>query len=667
MRSRRRWILPLPLCALLVAATLATAGPHATNLTLTGRVLDGATERPLSAAQVYVHGTRLGALTDVDGRYTIVAARTQLPSAELDIRAVLIGYGEERATVRVTAGLNAHTLTTDFRLRQVALRLDEVVVSGTARATRRRVIGNAVATLDAGARVEPAPTSRAHRPAEPDARRPHEEPRLSGDRRGGNREQYDYIEDNDFRSVADEALSTFSIDVDRASYSNVRRFLLREQRLPPIDAVQIEEMVNYFSYDYEMPGDSGPVAVTTELGIAPWAPEHRLLRVGLASRPMVSEELPPSNLVFLLDVSGSMRSPDKLPLVKESLRLLVDQLRPADRVAIAVYAGAAGLALESTPGSRKDEILDAIERLEAGGSTAGGEGLRLAYHVAQRHFRRGGNNRVILATDGDFNVGESSDAAMVRLVEERRGQGTFLTILGFGTGNLQSAKMQSLAQHGNGNYAYIDDLAEARKVLVHEMGGTLVTVAQDVKLQIEFNPAHVSAYRLIGYANRLLATEDFNDDAKDAGDLGAGHRVTALYEIVPVGVDHEAAARGVDALRYQNREPEVRRARTDELAFVRIRYKRPRGTESRLVERPVRSRTARRPSVDFSFASAVAGFGMILRDSQHRGSITTDQVLELAERGLGEDLDGYRGGFIELVRAYRKITGDAVVVRDDVR
>jgi Ca-activated chloride channel family protein len=397
------------------------------------------------------------------------------------------------------------------------------------------------------------------------------------------------------------------------------------------------------------------VAITTELGVAPWDASRRLLRIGLASRPIVTEDLPPSNLVFLLDVSGSMQSADKLPLVKESLRLLVEQLRAEDRVSIVVYAGAAGLVLESTPGSRKDRILDAIERLEAGGSTAGGAGLRLAYSVAGDAFLPEGNNRVILATDGDFNVGESSDAAMIRLIEERRGEGTFLTVLGFGTGNLQSAKMQSIAQHGNGNYAYIDGIAEARKVFVGEMGGTLVTVAQDVKVQVEFNPAHVREYRLVGYENRLLAAEDFNNDLKDAGDMGAGHRVTALYEIVPA--DGGAGPGGVDPLRYQNSRTATNRGgRGDELAFVRVRYKQPRGTESRLLERPVGLEIAA-PSDDYQFASAVAGFGMLLRHSEHRGAIDVRRVLALAEDGLGADLDGYRGEFMELVRAYDRLPG----------
>jgi Ca-activated chloride channel family protein len=471
-----------------------------------------------------------------------------------------------------------------------------------------------------------------------------------------NREQYAHIDENRFRATDDHPLSTFSIDVDRASYSNVRRFLLRERRLPPVDAVQIEEMINYFSYSYARPRGDAPIAITTEVGAAPWAPSHRLLRIGLASRPIDTEEMPPANLVFLLDVSGSMNSPDKLPLVQSSMRLVVDQLRPEDRVAIVVYAGAAGLVLEPTSGAHKDRILEAINRLQAGGSTAGGAGLRLAYDVAQRNFRRHGNNRVILATDGDFNVGESSDGAMIRLIEEKRSQGTFLTVLGFGTGNLQSEKMQSLAQHGNGNYGYIDGLMEARKILVAEMGSTLLTVAKDVKIQIEFNPEQVRAYRLLGYENRLLANEDFNDDAKDAGDLGAGHTVTALYEIVPVGVDSEIGAPGVDPLRYQTPPRVTRRGGTDELAFVKVRYKRPQGSTSRLIEQPVRD-SGERVSEDFTFAAAVAGFGMLLRESEYKGSITMDQVLSMAADCLGEDPGGYRHGFVEMVRAYGDLTG----------
>jgi Ca-activated chloride channel family protein len=350
-----------------------------------------------------------------------------------------------------------------------------------------------------------------------------------------------------------------------------------------------------------------------------------------------------------------MHSPDKLPLVKRSLQLLVDQMREEDRVALVVYAGAAGLVLEPTSGADKDLILEAIGRLEAGGSTAGGAGLRLAYDVAKRHFVKGGNNRVILATDGDFNVGESSDAAMTRLVEERREDGTFLTILGFGTGNLQNTKMQEMAQNGNGNYAYIDGLDEARKVLVGEMGGTLLTVAKDVKIQVEFNPERVRSYRLIGYENRLLAAEDFNDDRKDAGELGAGHTVTALYEIVPVGSGSEVDTPPVDPLRYRTPGEAVEGRGGSELAFVKVRYKDPDGAESRLIEHPVEVYDARRASVDFRFATAVAGFAMLLRDSEYRGDMTVEEVFRLAESGLGSDADGYRHGFLELVEAYRSL------------
>ncbi|CAA9317427.1 MAG: Putative von Willebrand factor, vWF type A domain protein STM2315, partial [uncultured Gemmatimonadaceae bacterium] len=347
-----------------------------------------------------------------------------------------------------------------------------------------------------------------------------------------NTEAYARIYENPFASPRVAPLSTFSIDVDHAAYANVRRFIA-EGRRPPADAVRVEELLNYFTYDNPAPAGDAPFSVTSEVGRAPWSPGHQLVRIALQARRIPTEALPPSNLVFLIDVSGSMAPPDKLPLVKQAFRLLVNELRPQDRVAIVVYAGAAGLVLPSTPGSEKARILAALDRLEAGGSTAGGAGLRLAYDVARAHQRRGVNSRVVLATDGDFNVGESSDAAMVRLVEQRRDEGTALTVLGVGTGNLKDAKMEQLADKGNGNYAYLDNLLEAQKALVQEMGGTLVTVAKDVKLQVEFNPRRVAGYRLIGYENRALRDEDFNDDAKDAGELGAGHAVTALYELIP--------------------------------------------------------------------------------------------------------------------------------------
>jgi Ca-activated chloride channel family protein len=389
-----------------------------------------------------------------------------------------------------------------------------------------------------------------------------------------NTESYAHIVENGFLGVETNPLSTFSIDVDRASYANVRRFINDGQR-PPIDAVRIEELVNYFHYDLPDPTSEHPFSISTEVTRAPWNTDHRLVRIGLQGQRVDLDDQPPSNLVFLLDVSGSMNTPNKLPLLKDALGLLVNSLREEDRVAIVVYAGAAGLVLESTSGDQKEVILDAIERLSAGGSTAGGAGIRLAYDVARHNHIRGGNNRVILATDGDFNVGASSDGEMTRLIEEKREQGTFLTVLGFGTGNIQDSKMEALADHGNGNFAYIDNIGEARKVLVEEMGGTLFTIAKDVKIQVEFNPARVQAYRLIGYENRLLAAEDFNDDTKDAGELGAGHTVTALYEVIPVGVETDYTIGGVDSLRYQT--PVAQQLPdTGELLFVKLRYRRGR-------------------------------------------------------------------------------------------
>jgi Ca-activated chloride channel family protein len=473
-----------------------------------------------------------------------------------------------------------------------------------------------------------------------------------------NTEEYDLIRENPFLAASRDPLSTFAIDVDPASYSNVRRFV-RDGQAPPRDAVRIEELVNYFSYDYPDPRGRHPFAVVTEVGAAPWNPRHQLVHVGIQGRRMPAAQLPPSNLVFLVDVSGSMNSPDKLPLVQASLRLLVEELDARDRVAMVVYAGAAGVVLDATPGDRREVILDAIERLRAGGSTAGAEGIRLAYEVARRGFIRGGNNRVILATDGDFNVGVSSQAELVQLIEQKRDEGTFLTVLGFGTGNLADARMEQIADHGNGNYAYIDGLLEARKVLVQEMGGTLFTIARDVKLQVEFNPRHVYAYRLIGYENRLLAAEDFANDRKDAGELGAGHSVTALYEVVPVGAESSVTVGEVADLRYQRPSSEPVAAFGGEMMNVNIRYKRPDADESVLLSHAVRApgRMPRRTSDDFRFAAAVAEFGMVLRASEHRGRSSLDDVLSLAQGALGDDPHGHRRAFIGLVEDYRRLPG----------
>ena len=436
-----------------------------------------------------------------------------------------------------------------------------------------------------------------------------------------NTEEYGRFEENPFLRPSDDPLSTFSIDVDRASYSNVRRFLSSGQR-PPRQAVRIEEMVNYFTYDYPEPS-SDPFSITTELAACPWNGKHQLLLIGLQGKRIRTEDLPPSNLVFLIDTSGSMQSSDKLPLVKAGLRLLVDQLRPADRVAIVTYAGSAGLVLPSTPGSAKGQIMSAIEQLEAGGSTAGAEGIVLAYDVARENLLTRGNNRVILTTDGDFNVGVTSDGELESLIEEKRRSGIFLTVLGFGTGNIKDSKMELLADKGNGNYAYIDSLMEARKTLVHEMGATLFTIAKDVKIQVELNPARVGAYRLIGYENRLLRSQDFNDDRKDAGELGAGHSVTALYEIIPPGV--EVPAGTVDALKYQTA---TTRGGGSELATVKLGYKDPEGDTSRLLTRVIQGSPSPVLSENLRLASAVAELGLLLRDSPHKGNASYAEVEE---------------------------------------
>jgi Ca-activated chloride channel family protein len=459
-------------------------------------------------------------------------------------------------------------------------------------------------------------------------------------------EAYDPIRDNPFLAAARNPLSTFSIDVDTASYANVRRFLAQGQ-LPPHDAVRTEELLNYFRYDYPEPRGETPFSVTTEVAACPWKPQHRLVLVGLRGRSIADAAVPPRRLTFLLDVSGSMDTPAKLPLLKEAMALLVESLREPDRVAIVVYAGSSGLVLPPTSGDRKAQIRDALASLEAGGSTAGGAGIQLAYRVAAEMFLPGGVNRVVLATDGDFNVGITSLGELSRLIEEKRRGGVFLSVLGFGEGNLKDSTMEMLADRGNGNYSYIDSLAEARKVLVSEAGGTLVTIAKDVKIQVELNPRPVAAYRLIGYENRLLRAEDFADDRKDAGEIGAGHTVTALYEIVPAGVAIDLP--GVDPLRYQQPAPLSDASGGDELMTVKLRYKDPDGEASRLVSTAVRDVPAA-ASENLRFAAAVAEFGMLLRDSEHKGGSTWAHVRKLAEGGRGSDAGGYREAFLDLVR-----------------
>jgi Ca-activated chloride channel family protein len=477
-------------------------------------------------------------------------------------------------------------------------------------------------------------------------------------------EAYELPQENAFESVAGNPLSTFSIDVDTASYANVRRFLMQNGQLPPPAAVRIEEMINYFRYDYPQPEGDVPFSLTTEVATCPWNTDHRLARIGLKGKEIAREKRPVSNLVFLLDVSGSMQDANKLPLVRESMKLLVRELSENDRVAIVVYAGASGLVLNSTTGDQKDAIRAAIERLQAGGSTNGAGGLQQAYDVAMQHFVRGGVNRVILATDGDFNVGITDRDALVRLIEDKAKSGVSLTTLGFGMGNLKDATLEQIADKGNGNYAYVDTLGEARKVLVEEMSGTLITIAKDVKVQIEFNPAEVASYRLIGYENRVLAAEDFNNDQKDAGEIGAGHTVTALYELTPLGKadvaansGHPAAPpdAGVDPLRYQKSAAAkvelTDAAGSGELFTLKLRYKQPDGDTSKLIEHPVKDsgKAYRDASGDFKFASAVAAFGMALRHSQYRGTLTLDGIKELAVEGQSFDPGAYRSEMVTLI------------------
>jgi Ca-activated chloride channel homolog len=472
-----------------------------------------------------------------------------------------------------------------------------------------------------------------------------------------NTDAYDYIAENPFVLVSQDPRSTFSVDVDTASYSIVRRYLNGGQR-PPKDAVRIEELINYFSYDYAPPDDGRPFAVHMDVASCPWKADHRLVRIGIKGREIARGQRPPSNLVFLLDVSGSMAEPDKLPLVQAAMRLLVEELRPTDRVAIVVYAGSEGLALPSTPASEKSTILSAIESLSPGGTTHGSAGIRLAYETAVENFIQGGVNRVILATDGDFNVGVTNQGDLVRLIEEKAKTGVFLTTLGFGMGNLKDSTLEKLADHGNGNYAYIDGLTEARKVLVEQIGGTLVTIAKDVKLQIEFNPREVQAFRLIGYENRVLAHQDFNDDKKDAGEIGAGHTVTALYEVVPPGVP--LSVPGVDPLKYQPAARPGVGSDSGELLTVKLRYKEPDGVRSALMEVPVTDggQTFQDASPDFRFASAVAAFGMVLRESPHKGGATLAKVREWASSGLGGDSSGLRPEFLQLVERARTVRGN---------
>jgi len=471
-------------------------------------------------------------------------------------------------------------------------------------------------------------------------------------------ESYKGSDENPYTRPQDAPLSTFGVDVDSASYANVRRFL-GDGQVPPRDAVRVEELVNYFRYNYPEPTDGTPFRVATEVQPCPWNTKHLLVRIGLKAKEVDTSKRPAANLVFLIDVSGSMADENKLPLLKRGMKLLAENTRDDDQISIVTYAGSAGVALEAGTGKEKTRVLSVIESLQAGGSTNGEGGIQLAYDLARRYFVKNGINRVLLATDGDFNVGVSDTDTLVKMMQDEAKSGVFLSVLGFGQGNLQDSRLESLADKGNGQYAYIDTFHEARKVLLEQASGTLLTVAKDVKIQVEFNPARVGSYRLIGYENRMLEAKDFNDDRKDAGEIGAGHTVTALYEIAPPG-DPNADPR-VDALKYQDNSLDLKPApakadASDELMTVKLRYKQPDKTESvRTQDVPVKAVVSAEPDKDFQFAAAVAAFGMLLRKSDFAGDATMDLVLELARRGKGEDPDGYRAEFINLAKTAREL------------
>ena len=593
----------------LLMAVICLGTMNAQTITVTGIVTDATDGTSITGCSVVNNRSKSGAITDVNGRYSIQAQKGDV----LLFR--FIGYKEEKRVVK-SAKLDVKMKTDDVAL-------EECVVVGYGTMKTKAVTGAYVAVC---------PTAM----YDMDARM--------------NTEEYGRIQENGFKSVADTPLSTFSIDVDPASYSNMRRFINRGE-LPPADAIRTEELVNYFSYDYPKPTGNDPVKITVEAGTCTWNTAHRLVRIGLKAKEIPTEQLPASNLVFLVDVSGSMWGANRLDLVKSSLKLLVNNLRNKDKVAIVTYAGSAGVKLEATSGGDKQKIREAIDELTAGGSTAGGAGIHLAYQIAKKNFISDGNNRIILCSDGDFNVGVSSAEGLEQLIEKERKSGVHLTVLGYGMGNYKDKKIQVLAEKGNGNHAYIDNLQEANRVLVGEFGATLHTVAKDVKLQVEFNPSQVQAYRLIGYESRLLKDEDFNNDAKDAGDMGAGHTVTAFYEVIPAGVKNEYVGK-VDDLKYQKKEKmTLKPTGSDELLTVKLRYKAPDKDVSRKMELPFVDNKGDSVSSDFRFASAVAMFGQLLRDSDFKGTADYDKVIKLAKQGLNNDERGYRREFIRLVEA----------------
>ena len=598
---------------------------------ISGKVTDNS-GAVVAGVNVSVKGTSQVTRSDLNGKYSIkVSAKGTV------LQFSFIGYVSQSVKVGTKDTLNI-TLKEDVK------QLEEAVVVGYGTTIQGRVAGVQVdkrsknlgtASPSMGYEVHSMPA-------------PQMPPRMAPEAISDN-EEYKSEKEIGFKATDKDPQTTFSIDVDRAAYTNIRRFIMQNGQLPPKDAVRIEEMINYFDYNYAQPKGKDPINIETEISDSPWNKGLKILHIGLQAKTISTDNLPASNLVFLIDVSGSMSDQNKLPLVKTAFKLLTDQLREQDHVAIVVYAGAAGLVLPSTSGKEKNKIKDALDNLSAGGSTAGGAGIELAYKVASDNFVKGGNNRVILATDGDFNVGVSSSEGLEKLVENKRKSGTFLSVLGFGMGNYKDSKMETLSDKGNGNYAYIDNLLEAEKVFVKEFGGTLFTVAKDVKLQLEFNPKYVKAYRLIGYENRALANEDFKNDSKDAGEMGSGHTVTAIYEIIPAGVESRFLP---DKLKYQQFTQTFMGSNSEEVCTVKIRYKQPDSDKSVQLEEVVKDThvALEKTSENFRFSSAVAEFGLLLRNSEFKGSANYEQVLNLAKNAFGKDSEGYRAEFLKLVK-----------------
>jgi hypothetical protein len=596
-----------------------------------GTVFTAKDSLPLPGTTVLIKNTRIGTTTDLKGKYTITAQIGDFlqfsfigcKSMTIPVKdSVLNVYLQERIPI------NDITIPNDKKNSKGSF----VIVEAEESKAKLLLSDGKTLTLNSGIRVQGY--SRQHAPI--------------------NTEEYKSFSQNNFQKALDVPLSTFSIDVDVASYSNMRRFINNGQ-MPPADAIRTEELLNYFTYDYPAPQGKDPVSITTEVASAPWNPQHRLVHIGIKAKEIAMENLPASNLVFLIDVSGSMSSQNKLPLLQSSLKLLVQKLRPQDRVAIVTYANNTEERLPSTSCENKQKILSVIENLYAGGGTAGSDGIQRAYRIAEANFIKGGNNRIILSTDGDFNIGPSSPQELEKLIETKRSSGIYLTVLGFGMGNYKDNRIQTLAEKGNGNHAYIDNLTEAKKVLVNEFRGTLFTVAKDVKIQVEFNPAKVQAYRLIGYESRLLEDKDFNDDTKDAGEMGAGHSVTALYEIIPVGVKSNLLG-DIDPLKYQKTEKkEEKKSLTDspELLTLKLRYKQPDSDKSSKMEVSVidKNTSLNNASENFRFSAAVAGFGMLLHDSKFKNDLTYDDVVQLARKATRYDPEGYRKEFIRLVES----------------